>query len=161
MIPCPLALQNQSMPALITSQPPQKLGSHTISGRRPGPPSNSLPFKNKSITVGPSPDKPLSPEICKFGVGCTSPRCTFSHPSPVATVLSGMVLKTEACPKGKECEDPDCAYSHVSPAQKHGKSNKSSSALSLTDRNGEKVLRLTCTLLLSYRRYGWSLSSPL
>lgn len=62
------------------------------------------------------PARPQSPTLCKFGTKCTNPVCRYSHPSPVATAESGVVLSTEACEKGKDCKDKDCVKSHVSPA---------------------------------------------
>ncbi|RPD71878.1 hypothetical protein L226DRAFT_525021 [Lentinus tigrinus ALCF2SS1-7] len=62
------------------------------------------------------PARPQSPTLCKFGTKCTNPICRYSHPSPVATAESGVVLSTEACEKGKDCKDKDCIKSHVSPA---------------------------------------------
>lgn len=97
-----------------TAQPAQKIGEYTITARRGVTPTT----KGREATA--IPDKPLSSDLCKFGVGCTNIRCQFSHPSPAATESSGIVLKTEACPQGKACKDSDCPYSHVSPAQVHG-----------------------------------------
>lgn len=74
-----------------------------------------------SKTSGPPvvlPKKPELEAICKHGVECTKPQCGFSHPSPVATKESGLVLSSEACEKQLACEDPDCPKSHVSKAQK-------------------------------------------
>ncbi|KAG9312120.1 hypothetical protein JVU11DRAFT_7407 [Chiua virens] len=62
------------------------------------------------------PERPQSPTLCKFGTKCTNPHCRYSHPSPVATAESGVVLSTEVCEKGKDCKDKDCIKSHVSPA---------------------------------------------
>lgn len=53
----------------------------------------------------PLPTKPLEAEICKHGVDCSKPTCPFSHPSPVATKYSGLVLSSEACEKGLQCDD--------------------------------------------------------
>ncbi|GAA6001727.1 hypothetical protein JCM10207_002285 [Rhodosporidiobolus poonsookiae] len=64
------------------------------------------------------PSKPEQEALCKHGVECTKPQCPFSHPSPVATKESGLVLSSEACEKQLKCEDPDCPKSHVSVAQK-------------------------------------------
>lgn len=108
------AMPQPVRPRPPTAQPAQKLGEHTISARRGVPPTT----KGKEATA--IPDKPLSPDLCKYGVGCTNIRCLFSHPSPAATESSGIVLKKEACPEGKICKDADCPYSHVSPAQVHG-----------------------------------------
>ncbi|KAG2369228.1 hypothetical protein BDR07DRAFT_1604874 [Suillus spraguei] len=65
------------------------------------------------------PERPHSPTLCKFGIKCTNSQCRYSHPSPVATAESGVVLSTEACEKGKDCKDKDCIKSHVSPAVKN------------------------------------------
>lgn len=62
------------------------------------------------------PERPQSPTLCKFGPKCTNPTCRYSHPSPVATPESGLVLSNEACEKGKDCKDKDCIKAHVSPA---------------------------------------------
>ena len=62
------------------------------------------------------PDRPQSPTLCKFALKCTNAHCRYSHPSPVATAESGVVLSNEACPNGKECKDKDCIKAHVSPA---------------------------------------------
>ncbi|KAK0484344.1 hypothetical protein EDD18DRAFT_1293360 [Armillaria luteobubalina] len=62
------------------------------------------------------PERPQSPTLCKFGLKCTNPHCRWTHPSPVATVESGVVTSTEACENGKDCKDKDCVKAHVSPA---------------------------------------------
>ncbi|KAF8622657.1 hypothetical protein AX15_006768 [Amanita polypyramis BW_CC] len=62
------------------------------------------------------PERPQSPTLCKFGLKCTNPHCRYSHPSPVATPESGVVLSNEACESGKDCKDKDCIKAHVSPA---------------------------------------------
>jgi nuclear polyadenylated RNA-binding protein NAB2 len=62
------------------------------------------------------PERPQSPTLCKFGMKCTNAYCRYSHPSPVATPESGMVLSNEPCEKGKDCKDKDCVKAHVSPA---------------------------------------------
>ena len=62
------------------------------------------------------PERPQSPTLCKFGMKCTNAFCRWSHPSPVATTESGVVLTNEACENGKNCKDKDCIKSHVSPA---------------------------------------------
>lgn len=108
------ALQNNG-------QLPPPTGRHNgppPSSRPPGPPRGNRTLVNEA----PLPEKPTSAEICKFGIGCAVKRCPYSHPSPVATESTGMVLRTESCPDGKGCKDPDCPYSHVSPAQVNGKS---------------------------------------
>lgn len=62
------------------------------------------------------PERPQSPTLCKFGPKCTNAHCRYSHPSPVATPESGIVLSNEACENGKDCKDKDCIKAHVSPA---------------------------------------------
>ncbi|BGP04818.1 mRNA-binding protein nab2 [Rhodotorula toruloides] len=64
------------------------------------------------------PSKPLQEALCKHATECTKPACPYSHPSPVATKESGLVLSSEPCEKQLKCEDPDCPKSHVSKAQK-------------------------------------------
>ncbi|GAA5845655.1 hypothetical protein JCM11251_002080 [Rhodosporidiobolus azoricus] len=63
------------------------------------------------------PGKPAQEAICKHGVDCSKPQCPYSHPSPVATKESGLVLSSEPCEKQLKCEDADCSKSHVSKAQ--------------------------------------------
>ncbi|KAH9976202.1 hypothetical protein BGW80DRAFT_1291913 [Lactifluus volemus] len=62
------------------------------------------------------PERPQSPTLCKFSLKCTNPQCRWSHPSPVATPESGVVLSNEACEQGKDCKDKDCIKGHISPA---------------------------------------------
>ncbi|KAK1234253.1 hypothetical protein PQX77_002560 [Marasmius sp. AFHP31] len=62
------------------------------------------------------PERPQSPTLCKFGLKCTNAHCRWSHPSPVATVESGVVLSNDPCENGKNCKDKDCVKAHVSPA---------------------------------------------
>ncbi|CDO78234.1 hypothetical protein BN946_scf184608.g4 [Trametes cinnabarina] len=75
-----------------------------------------------STSTGPTrsgfvpPERPQSPTLCKFGLKCTNPICRYSHPSPVATPESGVVLSNDPCEKGKDCKDKDCIKGHVSPA---------------------------------------------
>jgi len=52
------------------------------------------------------PSKPAQEQICKHGVECTRPTCPYSHPSPVATKESGLVLSSDPCDKQLTCEDP-------------------------------------------------------
>ncbi|TCD64561.1 hypothetical protein EIP91_003919 [Steccherinum ochraceum] len=63
-----------------------------------------------------APERPQSPTLCKFGLKCTNPICRWSHPSPVATPESGVVLSNDPCENGKNCKDKDCIKAHVSPA---------------------------------------------
>jgi nuclear polyadenylated RNA-binding protein NAB2 len=62
------------------------------------------------------PERPQSATLCKFGLKCTNVSCRWSHPSPVATPESGVVLSNEPCENGKNCKDKDCVKAHVSPA---------------------------------------------
>lgn len=62
------------------------------------------------------PERPQSPTLCKYSLKCTNPSCRYSHPSPVATQESGIVLSNDPCEKGKDCKDKDCVKAHVSPA---------------------------------------------
>ncbi|PPQ63015.1 hypothetical protein CVT24_005961 [Panaeolus cyanescens] len=62
------------------------------------------------------PERPQSPTLCKFGLKCTNAHCRYSHPSPVATPESGVVLSNDPCEKGKDCKDKDCIKAHISPA---------------------------------------------
>lgn len=62
------------------------------------------------------PERPQSPSLCKFGLKCTNALCRYSHPSPVATPESGMVLSKDFCENGVKCTDKDCVKGHVSPA---------------------------------------------
>jgi len=62
------------------------------------------------------PERPQSPTLCKFGTKCTNAHCRYSHPSPVATAESGIVLSNDPCENGKDCKDKDCTKAHVSPA---------------------------------------------
>jgi hypothetical protein len=83
----------------------------------PVPTSAARPVAVLPPGVAP-PTRPQSPTLCKFGVKCTNATCRYSHPSPVATTESGVVLSSEACDKGPGCDDPDCVKGHVSPAAK-------------------------------------------
>lgn len=75
----------------------------------PSHPSNShskptLPAPQpKSVVL---PTKPEQEQICKHATECTKPPCPYSHPSPVATKESGLVLSSEACEQQLECKDP-------------------------------------------------------
>ncbi|KAF9228416.1 hypothetical protein BS17DRAFT_799715 [Gyrodon lividus] len=97
---------------------PQSSGASTpIAAPTPTPAimSQPLPAQPQRIPYA-VPERPQSPTLCKFGTKCQNSQCRFSHPSPVATAESGVVLSTEACENGKDCKDKDCIKSHVSPA---------------------------------------------
>ncbi|CAA7260528.1 unnamed protein product [Cyclocybe aegerita] len=76
------------------------------------------------------PERPQSPTLCKFGLKCTNAHCRYSHPSPVATAESGVVLSNDPCEKGKDCKDKDCIKAHVSPAVLNPKAEHSTPAVS-------------------------------
>ena len=81
------------------------------SGFRGGPPGQAqqqfqAPQQQRPKPPVVLPKKPELEAICKHGVECTKPTCGFSHPSPVATKESGLVLSSEACDKQLSCQDP-------------------------------------------------------
>jgi len=85
-------------------------------GTLPPTPSVQAP---QAVTTPPAfvvPERPQSPTLCKFGLKCTNAHCRWSHPSPVATTESGVVLSNDPCEQGKDCKDKDCIKAHVSPA---------------------------------------------
>lgn len=75
------------------------------------PAQESAPTANYNL-----PLRPGTPSLCKYGLKCTNAQCRFSHPSPVATVESGVVLSTEFCTQGKDCKNKHCTLGHVSPS---------------------------------------------
>ncbi|KAI5121448.1 hypothetical protein M0805_009556 [Coniferiporia weirii] len=82
-------------------------------------PATALVPDGASATARPGfvpPERPQSPSLCKFGLKCTNALCRYSHPSPVATPESGVVLSNEPCEAGVNCVDKDCIKAHVSPA---------------------------------------------
>jgi hypothetical protein len=115
--------QHQQQP-----QPPPGPGRTFPNGAPPsGEPRKAAPATSSTLSATASAfqptiyvqDKPASTAICKHGVKCNNARCRDSHPSPVATAESGVVLSTEVCdkgPGGSECKDQDCTKSHISPA---------------------------------------------
>lgn len=88
-------------PPVVAPQPVQATPAPAPTQRRP--------------TYAP-PDRPQSPTLCKYSLKCTNPSCRYSHPSPVATQESGIVLSNDPCEQGKDCKDKDCVKAHVSPA---------------------------------------------
>ncbi|KAG2069646.1 hypothetical protein BDR04DRAFT_1055180 [Suillus decipiens] len=106
--PVPVPTSVIAEPAHLTPiLAPIPLPASAVSSNTPPKPAYALP------------ERPQSPTLCKFGIKCTNSQCRYSHPSPVATAESGVVLSTEACEKGKDCKDKDCIKSHVSPAVKN------------------------------------------
>lgn len=100
-------------------------GTPTIAAPAPRPAATATPVAAPQITPSSSqqgraaltpPERPQSPTLCKFGLKCTNAVCRYSHPSPVATPESGVVLSNDPCEKGKDCKDKDCVKAHVSPA---------------------------------------------
>ncbi|PPQ87446.1 hypothetical protein CVT25_008182 [Psilocybe cyanescens] len=98
----PIVAPTPISPAPSTSAP-------SAAARTAGPAVQTQP----AYTI---PERPQSPTLCKFSLKCTNAHCRYSHPSPVATAESGVVLSNEACDKGKNCKDKDCIKAHVSPA---------------------------------------------
>ena len=90
-----------SAPSVVAPQPVQATPAPVLTQQR----STYVP-----------PERPQSPTLCKFGLKCTNPSCRYSHPSPVATPESGIVLSNDPCDQGKDCRDKDCVKAHVSPA---------------------------------------------
>lgn len=118
----------------MASSPPKMGESTSISSANDAPAPQPLPIaaptpvatSAPAASVIPSaapqrtgfvvPERPQSPTLCKFIVKCTNAHCRYSHPSPVATAESGVVLSNDPCEKGKDCKDKDCIKAHVSPA---------------------------------------------
>lgn len=87
----------------------------------PQPPAPT-PTQEAALIPGSNlPVRPSTPSLCKFGLKCTNPQCRYSHPSPVATAESGVVLSTEFCPQGRDCKNKHCTLGHVSPSVVNGK----------------------------------------
>ncbi|SCV68357.1 BQ2448_478 [Microbotryum intermedium] len=101
--------------AAFGAPPPGQQQQHQQHHHREHHPAQSAPPKQIPVVL---PSKPTEEAICKHGVDCSKPQCPYSHPSPVATKESGLVLSSAACEKQVACADPDCPKSHVSPAQK-------------------------------------------
>ncbi|KAI9004417.1 hypothetical protein DFJ74DRAFT_693374 [Hyaloraphidium curvatum] len=57
---------------------------------------------------------PKAAAPCKFGAGCTNPRCTFSHPSPALGKQQGSAANRRNIPcKFSPCLNPRCPYLHA------------------------------------------------
>ncbi|KAJ3575053.1 hypothetical protein NP233_g1362 [Leucocoprinus birnbaumii] len=109
--------QPQGTPAAPTTTAPSSIpvpvapatnATNPIAAPTPKPAAPQIPYA--------LPERPQSPTLCKFGLKCTNAHCRWSHPSPVATAESGVVLSNEACENGRNCKDKDCIKAHVSPA---------------------------------------------
>jgi len=98
--------------------------TQTTEVTQPSPSVAAVPITPTHATAAPTPaqpayaipERPQSPTLCKFGLKCTNTQCRYSHPSPVATAESGVVLSNDPCEKGKDCKNKDCIKAHVSPA---------------------------------------------
>ncbi|KAG8972511.1 hypothetical protein FRB90_010209 [Tulasnella sp. 427] len=102
-----------------SQQGPQGRGQPPATSSGPPIASPTPVAATSAQTIPNIPSRPLSPTLCKFVTNCTNPTCRYSHPSPVATIESGVVLSTEACEKGLDCVDKDCTKAHVSKAAKN------------------------------------------
>lgn len=105
-------------PATPTPQPPA-LPLASTSGPSVSVAPTAIALSSSVGSMRPgfiAPERPQSPTLCKFGLKCTNPLCRYSHPSPVATAESGVVLSNDPCENGRDCKDKDCIKAHVSPA---------------------------------------------
>ncbi|KAF9819558.1 hypothetical protein IEO21_02022 [Rhodonia placenta] len=66
--------------------------------------SSSSSIASQQRTGFVPPHRPQSPTLCKFNLKCTNPLCRYSHPSPVATAESGVVLSNDPCEAGLQCK---------------------------------------------------------
>jgi len=107
-MPEPLQIEEQPVPTPQLTEAPVSTPT-PAAAPNPTPPQPIRP--NFAV-----PERPQSPTLCKFSLKCTNPHCRWSHPSPVATPESGMVLSNEVCEQGKDCKDKDCIKGHISPA---------------------------------------------
>ncbi|KAI0302381.1 hypothetical protein B0F90DRAFT_211337 [Multifurca ochricompacta] len=106
--PEPVPSEEQSLPTPQPVEAPAPTPAPVVAPT-PIPPQPARP--NFAV-----PERPQSPTLCKFSLKCTNPHCRWSHPSPVATPESGVVLSNEPCEQGKDCKDKDCIKGHISPA---------------------------------------------
>ncbi|KAH9956499.1 hypothetical protein BC827DRAFT_1230775 [Russula dissimulans] len=104
----PLLIEEQPVPTPQLTEAPASTPTPTAAPKPTPPQPVRLNFA--------IPERPQSPTLCKFSLKCTNPHCRWSHPSPVATPESGMVLSNEVCEQGKDCKDKDCIKGHISPA---------------------------------------------
>ena len=114
--PTPTQTQVQPQPTSETNPNQPLEPSVPIVAPTPTPASVQQPPPIQQRIPYALPERPQSPTLCKFGTKCTNSQCRYSHPSPVATAESGVVLSTDTCEKGRDCKDKDCIKSHVSPA---------------------------------------------
>ncbi|KAL4248294.1 hypothetical protein ABKN59_006681 [Abortiporus biennis] len=115
------ATQPEANGSVLTSNEPAPSPAPTVVAPTPQP-AVSTPLTASAPAFQPAkpsfvaPERPQSPTLCKFGLKCTNPLCRYSHPSPVATAESGVVLSNDPCEAGKNCKDKDCIKAHVSPS---------------------------------------------
>ncbi|KAH8828390.1 hypothetical protein DL96DRAFT_1709682 [Flagelloscypha sp. PMI_526] len=106
------------------------------------------------------PQRPQSPSLCKFGVRCTNAHCRWSHPSPVATPESGVVLSNEPCDNGKNCKDKDCIKSHVSPAVLNPQASQQPPPASHPSTIAQQPSSVPCRFGAACTRQGCTFSHP-
>ncbi|CEH11693.1 Nuclear polyadenylated RNA binding protein [Ceraceosorus bombacis] len=104
------------------------------------------------------PSQPASSGLCRYGLQCTNPMCSFAHPSPSAASAKGgpaanaqsedpLVLDPTPCKFQASCTKRDCSRSHVSPAQLFlgGRNNASGSTLSVDPSQTPCKFQAACT----------------
>ncbi|KAF8342635.1 uncharacterized protein EI90DRAFT_3029703 [Cantharellus anzutake] len=107
-------LENQTQDQRVAA-PSTPVTPAPVTAPTPTPPSAPVPTPVAQNSQ--YPERPGTPTLCKFGIGCTNPACRYSHPSPAATAESGLVLSNEPCEKGIKCGDKDCTKAHPSKSQ--------------------------------------------
>ncbi|GBE81051.1 hypothetical protein BKA93DRAFT_812046 [Sparassis latifolia] len=118
----PLATSGQQLQIPVVAPTPKPAVSSPSSPATTVPSISNAQAHPRSGFV--PPERPQSPTLCKFALKCTNPLCRYSHPSPVATAESGVVLSNEACEEGRNCKDKDCIKAHVSPAVLNAKATE-------------------------------------
>jgi nuclear polyadenylated RNA-binding protein NAB2 len=109
-------IEEVSVEPPVSSAPSIVAPTPTVASANPAPASEAISPAAVPRPAYAVPERPQSPTLCKFGLKCTNPHCRWSHPSPVATLESGVVLSNDPCENGKNCKDKDCIKAHVSPA---------------------------------------------
>ncbi|KZO90349.1 hypothetical protein CALVIDRAFT_542754 [Calocera viscosa TUFC12733] len=108
--------QGQMRNEIAESAPP----TAPVAAPAPAPAPTPTP-KPAPAPAPPANVTTLPGTLCKFGLKCTNPTCHYAHPSPAATIETGLVLSDELCAEGKECKNPDCTKVHPSPATAESK----------------------------------------
>lgn len=106
------------------------------------------------------PERPQSPTLCKFGTKCTNAHCRYSHPSPVATSESGVVLSNDPCENGRDCKDKDCTKAHVSPAVLNPNAEHSTPAAAPPPARAHPTSSVPCRFGLNCTRPGCTFVHP-